>query len=321
MRRLLLILAVAAAAIYLNNASFLASPAGDGPTLLAHRGLHQTFDRKGVGNDTCTAERIDRPAHEYLENTLPSMEAAFELGADWIEIDIHPTTDGRFAVFHDWTLDCRTDGSGVTREQDLAALKRLDIGYGYTADDGRSHPFRGQGVGLMPSLEEVFARFPNGRFVINIKSNDPEEGTMLAERLAALERTDSSRLIVYGGTEPIEILRAQFPGLRTATHAGTRTCLIRYIALGWSGYVPAVCHDMMLVVPVNYAGWLWGWPDRFIARMNSAASLVFATGPLRDGYALGGINDEETFNRLPRNYSGGIWTDRIDVIAPLLALD
>ena len=32
-----------------------------------------------------------------------------------IEIDVHPTTDGQFAVFHDWTLDCRTNGAGVTR--------------------------------------------------------------------------------------------------------------------------------------------------------------------------------------------------------------
>ena len=57
------------------------------------------------------------------------MRASFEAGADILEFDIHPTTDGRFAVFHDWTLECRTDGRGVTREHSMAALKRLDIGY------------------------------------------------------------------------------------------------------------------------------------------------------------------------------------------------
>jgi len=55
-----------------------------------------------------------------LENTLDSMAAAFELGADVVELDIHPTTDGQFAVFHDWTIDCRTNGKGVTRKQSMA---------------------------------------------------------------------------------------------------------------------------------------------------------------------------------------------------------
>ena len=59
----------------------------------------------------------------FLENTLPSMRAAFEAGADIVEFDIHPTTDGHFAVFHDWTVDCRTEGRGVTREHTLAAVE------------------------------------------------------------------------------------------------------------------------------------------------------------------------------------------------------
>ena len=36
------------------------------------------------------------------------MRAAFAAGADIVEFDVHPTSDGQFAVFHDWTLDCRT---------------------------------------------------------------------------------------------------------------------------------------------------------------------------------------------------------------------
>ena len=38
------------------------------------------------------------------------MRAAFDSGADVVELDVHLTPDGKFAVFHDWTLDCRTDG-------------------------------------------------------------------------------------------------------------------------------------------------------------------------------------------------------------------
>ena len=141
--------------LYLNNSSLLADPPADRPILLAHRGLGQTFDIAGATNDTCTATRIHPPEHPYLENTIPSMRAAFEYGADIVELDVHPTKDGQFAVFHDWTLDCRTDGSGVTREKTMEELKKLDIGYGYTADGGKTYPFRGKGVGLTPTLDEV----------------------------------------------------------------------------------------------------------------------------------------------------------------------
>jgi len=153
--------------------------------LISHRGIHQTFDREGLENDTCTAERIAPPQHAYLENTLPAMRAAFASGADIVEIDVHPTTDGRLAVFHDWTLDCRTNGSGETRSHDIAYLQTLDVGYGYTADGGNTFPFRGKGVGMLPALEEVFTDFPDGRFLVNFKSNEPHEGDMVADMLAA----------------------------------------------------------------------------------------------------------------------------------------
>jgi glycerophosphoryl diester phosphodiesterase len=80
------------------------------------------------------------------------------------------------SCFTIWTVDCRTNGTGVTRRQTLVYLKSLDIGHGYTADGGKTFPFRGKGIGLMPTLREVLAAFPDRRFLINIKSDDPEEG-------------------------------------------------------------------------------------------------------------------------------------------------
>lgn len=152
-RGLLALLAALALAALLNASfwSIYKAPA----TLLAHRGLAQAFHRDGLTNETYTAERIYQPEHPYLENTIASMQAAFAAGADIVEFDVHPTTDGHFAVIHDWRLECRrTNGTGVTREHTLAELKELDIGYGYTADGGKTFPFRGKNVGLMPSLDE-----------------------------------------------------------------------------------------------------------------------------------------------------------------------
>lgn len=219
------------------------------PTLLAHCGLSQQFDRTDLRNDTCTASRMLPPTHKYLENTIASMRASFEAGADIVELDVHPTTDGKFAVFHDWTLDCRTNGHGVTREHSMADLRAVDIGYGYTADGGRTFPFRGKGVGMMPSLDEVLLTFPQREFLINVKSNDASEGERLAQELRPLTPMARRRLMVYGGDKPIAAFRYSFPNVRTMSLSSLKACLIPYIAYGWTGIVPTACNDMVIFVP------------------------------------------------------------------------
>ena len=224
--------------MFLNNSSIFTKDREADPLLLAHRGLGQTFSMEGITGDTCTAERIHPPEHPYLENTIPSMEAAFENGADVVELDIKPTKDGQFAVFHDWTLDCRTNTEGTTKEYTMAELKQLDIGYGYTADNGQTYPFRGKGVGLMPSLNEVLTHFPDESLLIHIKSDDPEEGRQLAEVLAKLPEKRLNQMTVYGGDQPIATIKEELPDLRVMSKATLKSCLLPYIAVGWTGYIP-----------------------------------------------------------------------------------
>jgi glycerophosphoryl diester phosphodiesterase len=314
----LLVVLAFAAFVYLNNTNLLATRHAGKPLLLAHRGLAQTFSHAGLTAETCTATRIFPPQHAFLENTLDSMRAAFAAGADIVEFDVHRTADGHFAVFHDWTLDCRTNGRGVTRDRTLAELKALDIGYGYTADGGKTFPFRGRGVGLMPSLDEVLAAFPNKRFLIDIKSNDPEEGWALAEQLSRLSPRQRALLMVYGGERPVMALRTTLPELRTVWRSGLKTCLLHYFALGWSGIMPSGCRHSVLLVPVNYAPWLWGWPNRFLERVNAADSVVFVLGPWAGEGFSRGLDTPAEHSRLPAGFSGGIWTNRIDHIAPLV---
>jgi hypothetical protein len=60
-----------------------------------------------------------------------------------------------------------------------------------------------------------------------------------------------------------------------------------------------------------------GLADRFLNRMNAANSEVFVLGPYSGGEFSTGIDTPEQFARLPQNYSGGIWTNEIEAIAPL----
>ena len=306
-------------ALFVINTSLLASPSGE-LTLLSHRGVAQTYSREGLTDETCTAVQMLAPTHALLENTLPSMRAAFEAGADMVEIDIHPTTDGEFAVFHDWTVDCRTNGQGVTREQTMAYLRTLDLGYGYTADDGQTFPFRGQGVGLMPSLREVLAAFPNERFLVNFKSNDPDEADAVLEYLRATPDANIERLAFYGAG-PAERLRELLPDALITSRSGMKACAKDYMLTGWFGVTPDTCRNMIVFVPMNYAWIGWGWPNRFLQRMRDAGSEVVIAGPIHRGERMGinGVDDAEAFAAVPRNWRGGVVTDRIEIIGPLAA--
>lgn len=311
------VIAVSAAGLWIGNSNLFSPSTDDHATLLAHRGVHQTFSGENLQNDTCTAERIYPPVHNLIENTIPSMQAAFDAGASLVEFDVHPTTDGRFAVFHDWAVDCRTDGSGVTREKTMGELKKLDVGYGYTADGGATYPLRGSGVGLLPSLEEVLAAFPDKRFLIHVKSKAAAEGRMLAEHLSRLPEEQRSRLMVYGNDEPLREVKSALPGQRIAARSDLMNCLLRYAAIGWSGYVPEACRDGAMFVPSNLAPFLWGWPNRLAARLKAADSKLVILGPYSGGDFSTGIDSEAAFRDLPAAVDAIVWTNRIDLIGPL----
>lgn len=319
LRSTVIVLALAAGALWLGNQSSIGfETEGARPLLLAHRGLHQTYQLDGVQNDTCTASRIRTPTHAFLENTLPSIEQAFALGAHRVEFDIQPTADGEFVLFHDWTIDCRTEGRGVTREQTLAHLKQLDIGHGYTADGGRTFPFRGQGQGPMPTLLEALARFPQGRFLVHVKSRDPEEGRRLAAYLRRQPIVDPRRLVFYGGDEPLAALKAAMPEARVASRGMLLQCLKRYAALGWTGHVPEACKGGIVLVPSNIAPWLWGWPHRLVDRLAANGSELHVLGRYTGGDFSSGIDDVAALGALPIGYRGGLWTNRIEILAPSL---
>lgn len=317
--KLFLGLAAFVGAVLIFNGSWWAAPPQGTPKLIAHRGVHQEYRREELERDTCTATRIFPPTHEFIENTLPSMAAAFEAGADIVEIDVHPTTDGQMAVMHDWTLDCRTEGKGDTRKHDMAYLKTLDLGYGYTADDGATFPLRGKGIGMMPELKEVLAAFPDKHFLINFKGRWAKEGDMLAALAEAHPGWRSAIWGAYGDGGPTLRAAALMPGLKQFTKAGVKDCLINYAAYGWTGMVPEACKGTSVMVPVNVAPYLWGWPNLFLQRMREAGSEVILLGPWASGDpGTMGIDTEEQLSRVPDGFDGYIWTNKIELVGPLV---
>lgn len=106
------------------------------------------------------------------ENTLLAFRRAIELGFRYIETDVHLTRDGELVTLHDPTLARTTDGRGMVRAHTLAELRRFDAGHNFSADGGRTFPFRGQGLRI-PTLLELLELDPEVRVNIEIKEQDP----------------------------------------------------------------------------------------------------------------------------------------------------
>lgn len=300
----------------LNTNLFVQIPKDAAPKVLSHRGVHQTYAGDDRSNDSCTASPIDPIKHTFLENTISSMQAAFEAGADVIELDVHLTPDGVFAVFHDWTVDCRTDGTGVTEELTFAELQKLDIAHGYTAD-GLTYPLRGTGVGMMPSLRQVFDAQIGALFLINFKSKRVEEGHALLSLLKSPEYRNQV-WGVYGGPEPTEVVVRADPQMRGFDKGSVTNCLKNYIALGWSGYVPQACRETVVGVPQNIAPLIWGWPHRFSDRMAEYGTDVILWGPYDGSGFSSGVDTLQQADAIPNGFSGYVWTNKIEEIGPHL---
>jgi glycerophosphoryl diester phosphodiesterase len=63
------------------------------------------------------------------ENTLSSFELALEMGAPWIELDVH-SIKGELVVIHDDKLERTTNGKGRIRESTFEYVRSLDAGEG-----------------------------------------------------------------------------------------------------------------------------------------------------------------------------------------------
>jgi glycerophosphoryl diester phosphodiesterase len=93
---------------------------------------------------------------------------------------------------------------------------------------------------------------------------------------------------------------------------------LAYLALGWTGYVPVVCRNTELHVPLRYTPLFCGWPHRFLAHMHAVNTrIVIVAG---NGRWLEGFDSVDSLRSIPEGFSGVIWTNRIDRIGAVLKL-
>lgn len=160
-------------------------------------------------------------------NTLYAFEKAVEIGADVLEMDAHITRDGHIVLIHDETVDRTTEGTGSVEEMTLEELKQLDAGYDWSNDEGQTYPYRGQGIQI-PALAEVFERFPQMRYAIEIKrSGIPMEGPLCD--LIRLYNMEDKVLVASFHDTVMQNFRAICPEVATSASRGEVT---RFVILG-----------------------------------------------------------------------------------------
>jgi glycerophosphoryl diester phosphodiesterase len=169
-----------------------------------------------------------------------------------IESDIHPTRDGEIVMFHDQNLERTTNGEGPIAARSLAELERLDAGYRFSPDGGRSFPFRGQGIGI-PRLEQAFRAFPGMRFNLELKELAPGFVDAVLDLVRRSGRADITLLAAEKDAIMAEI-RRQLSASRL--ELATSACVgdvMRFVRCAVDGSAPEP-GAMALQVPAGFGG-------------------------------------------------------------------
>lgn len=172
------------------------------------------------------------------ENTIESFRLAREQGASYLEMDIHLTVDGEPVIIHDNSVSRTTGRRGRVENMSLAELRRLDAGYKFSTDYGRTFPYRGKGL-MMPTLDEVLTTFPDMGLTLELKKTRSGVEQVVANRLI---RHGAEQRVIVASHEHDLLQRFREVAPRVATSFSkdeVRDFLLRVRGGTLAGYRPA----------------------------------------------------------------------------------
>jgi glycerophosphoryl diester phosphodiesterase len=155
---------------------------------------------------------------ERPSNTMLAFLNAAKEGADVLDTDMHITKDGVLVLMHDATVDRTTNGHGEIRNLLFSDLRKLNAGYSFTADGGRTFPYRSQTV-RVPSVEELFQQFPTRRLGIEIKDADPVEARQFCYLIRKYKMEDHVLVSSFAQAN-MDVFRSTCPEVATSATAG-----------------------------------------------------------------------------------------------------
>ena len=168
-------------------------------------------------------------------DTMFAFEKAVEIGADVLEMDAHITKDSHIVLMHDEKVDRTTNGTGLIEDMTLDELRQLDAAYYWSNDGGQTYPHRGQGI-QVPTLDELFQKFPHMRYVIEIKLTTNPIDKPLCELIRKYNMQDKV-VIASFHDDAMAMFRNSCPEVATSASRGEVTKFVLLGKIFLSGFV------------------------------------------------------------------------------------
>ncbi|ADV84387.1 glycerophosphodiester phosphodiesterase [Terriglobus saanensis] len=137
----------------------------------------------GPGKIVAISHRGEHLHHP--ENTMPAFQAAIDAGADYFELDVRTTSDGKFVIMHDSTLDRTTNGTGEVHKHTFDEIRALDAGAKFSPAFANTK---------VPTLDEALAlAYGKINVYVDTKSADPQQ---LVDTIVQHDMQD--HVVIYG---------------------------------------------------------------------------------------------------------------------------
>lgn len=233
----------------------------------------------------------------WPENTITAFQGAVDLGYRYLEIDVRSTHDGVVVVFHDAHLARVTNGTGEVGHRTWDDLRRLDAAWSFAPAHG--YPLRGTGV-TVPSLDELFATFPDHH--INIDLKGPRLEWAVADLIKRHGRSDRTLIgsFHHGRLARFRrITRGEVP-----TAAGPARALATWVA----ARAGATTRGSEIAYQVPFEHPLLRLDQKYVDSVHASGAHVHAWT----------VNDAVTMHRTLDMGVDGIVTDRPDVLNEVL---
>jgi glycerophosphoryl diester phosphodiesterase len=161
------------------------------------------------------AHRGDHVHH--AENSIAAIESAEGIGADFAELDVRTTKDGKLVLMHDKTVDRTTDGHGEVKDMTQDQITHLTF-----KDYGGNVPTFDQALDAAKGKIQIY---------LDWKDASPEAIYKILSAHGMLDQ-----VVVYGDHGELGKLAKLAPGIRVMPEAGT----LDYLKKGQRELKPAV---------------------------------------------------------------------------------
>ncbi len=241
------------------------------------------------------------PPNLHRENTIHAFDQATALGYRYFETDVHATADGVLLAFHDTVLDRVTDRTGSI----------ADLSYEQVAEA------RIAGIDPIPTLAELFTRYPQARFNIDAKASAAVD--LLVDTINSFQAHDRVCVSSFS-PQRLHQLRRRL-GSRVPSALSIR-------GVAWARWMPLLPRwiqspGLAFQMPITYplasvpvaSRWLGGQRHEIRVLTKSLISRAHRAGKQVHIWT---INDADTMELLIEAGVDGIITDRIDTLKAVL---